>query len=278
MKPPNVCTVPTTHGRIVSKILNPLGGRLTVVAQASLPTSSEASSLALQFPTQLNLNKAKVEKPTQVLDFTLFHPQTPAQVIDLALINPIYPLTAGSTRRIRTTFHVEKSLGSSAKTHKSQTSLLCDARSHKSHIKSLNVNEIFCTTSSPKRRTDSNSKKCQNKKSLNVTDSEPKPLFYSPTKGSSFYSVQWPSAKTPRSFRLSFALFGFFVVPPFPNPQSAIASALTKRPCIGLYWKLSALKFRLTSTKEETPQIQKTAKIKSHLTLLTPGLTARFPM
>jgi hypothetical protein len=38
------------------------------------------------------------------------------------------------------------------------------------HIKSLNVNDIFCTTSSHQRRNASNSKNCQNKKSLNVTD------------------------------------------------------------------------------------------------------------
>jgi hypothetical protein len=85
----------------------------------------------------------------------------------------------------------------SAKTHKPQTSPLCDARSHKSHIKSLNV-----------------------------TDSEPKPLFYSSTKGSSFYSVQWPSAKTPQSFRLSFVLFAFFVVTPLFN------SAFRNRLCV----------------------------------------------
>jgi hypothetical protein len=121
-------------------------------------------------------------------------PQTPAQVLDLIHISPIYPLTAASSFRIRTSFHVEKSLGSSAKTHKSQTSLLCDARSHKSHIKSLNVNEFFCATSSHQTRNASNSKNSQNKKSLNVTDSEPKPLFYSSTKGSSFYSVLSPVA------------------------------------------------------------------------------------
>jgi hypothetical protein len=168
MNAPNVCTVPSTDGRIASKILNPLGGRLTVVAQASLPASSEASSLALQFPTQLYFKEEKVEKPTQVLD--------------LALINPIYPLTAGSN------FSSVK--WSSAKTHKSQTSLLCDARSHKSHIKSLNVNRFFCVTSSHQRRNASNSKNGQNKKSLNVTDPEAERVTsYGLTKGSNFYSV-----------------------------------------------------------------------------------------
>ncbi len=50
-------------------------------------------------------------------------------------------------------------------------------------------------------------------------------LIYPSTAGSSFYSVLWPSAKTPQSFRLSFALFVLFVVIPL------LKSAFRNRPC-----------------------------------------------
>jgi prepilin-type N-terminal cleavage/methylation domain-containing protein/prepilin-type processing-associated H-X9-DG protein len=99
----------------------------------------------------------------------------------VTLISLFYPLTPGS--------NFSSVQWPSAKTHKSQTSFLCDARSHKSHIKSLNVTELFCTTSSHQRRNASNSKNSQNKKSLNVTDSEPKPLIYPFTAASIFYPV-----------------------------------------------------------------------------------------
>jgi hypothetical protein len=51
-------------------------------------------------------------------------------------------------------------------------------------------------------------------------------LFYSLTRGSSFHSVKWPSAKTSQSFRLSFALFGFFMVNPL------FKSAFRNRLCV----------------------------------------------
>jgi hypothetical protein len=154
-----VCTEPTTYGRIVS--LNPKALSATT---SSRRIRGDKNHFIFAVGTKHHLCARNLQDSKM---FTL-HSQT----VDLMLINLFYSLTAGSSFRIRATFHVEKSLGSSAKTHKSQTSLLCDARSHKSHLKSLNVNGFFCATSSHQRRNTSNSKNSQNEKSLNVTDSE----------------------------------------------------------------------------------------------------------
>jgi hypothetical protein len=63
------------------------------------------------------------------------------------------------------------------------------------HIKSDNVNEFFRTTPSHQRRNASNSKNCQNKKSLNVTDSDADLIFSSrATAGSNCHSVLSPVA------------------------------------------------------------------------------------
>jgi hypothetical protein len=285
MKSPNVCTEPSTHGRIVSSNLQPLGGstssRNSVLSPQSSVLIPPGASTSLRrirreenhFISAVGTNyhlcagtrygSKMFTLHSQTVDLTLinlFYPfsrtilersESPAHssykpIIEprkrypvvkavivpksewavVILISLIYSLTKGSSFPIRATFHVEKSLWPSAKTQKSQTSLLCDARSHKSHIKSLNVNGNFITTYSGRSRSNQNPKNCQNKKSLNVTDSEPKPLIYSLTAASSFYSVlslvavckdpsvQWPYAKTHQSFRLSFVLFGFFAVNP----------------------------------------------------------------
>jgi apolipoprotein N-acyltransferase len=92
MKAPNVCTVPTTHRRIVSSNPQPLGAT-TCQAKNQLIDSQ----LAEGSKNQIRIPQSAIRNSLEVLDFTLFHPQTPAQVLDLALINPIYSSTKGSS-------------------------------------------------------------------------------------------------------------------------------------------------------------------------------------
>jgi hypothetical protein len=217
MKPPYVCTEQATHRRIVSRTLASRGASAYQIKTLLIDSqSAEGSKTQIRNP-HLNSQREHLILGTIIDAGSGSQSEIPnlLEVLDLTLISLIYSLTPGS--------NLSSVQWASAKTQNSQTSLLCDARSHKSHIKSLNVTELFCTSSSHQRRNASNSKNSQNKKSLKVTDSEPKPLIYSLTAGSNFYSVQWPSAKTPQSFRLSFALFVFFVVnplfkSPFRNP------------------------------------------------------------
>jgi hypothetical protein len=179
MKLPDVCTASTTHRRIVSRNPKALGAT----------TSSRNSVLSFPSPRGRGQGEGEPNLPIKnhhespvyrclsgIIGFeiSLFYSVRSLVAVckDPSVLSPAAVCKDSSVPVISPGSNFSSVKWMSAKTHKSQTSLLCDARSHKSHIKSLNVNEFFCATSSHQRRNASNSKNSQNKKSLNVTDSE----------------------------------------------------------------------------------------------------------
>jgi hypothetical protein len=77
-------------------------------------------------------------------------------------------------------------------------------------------------------------------------------LIYSLTKGSNFDSVQWPSGKTPQTFRFPFEFFAFFVVNPFFKSAFRNRLCTHERP---VYRRLSRIiGFEISPKSDRTKQ------------------------